>query len=102
MVPLTDRRHRLNPEEVDPVKEAVHLYLEQLSSHRAPEDLPHAETAFRVLYRLHIHQPGRPRYPEPITWDTIAALLNNGTISTGEGNGAKMNHGGGHPERENT
>jgi hypothetical protein len=81
----SDRRHRLNPEEVDPVKEAVEVYLEQLLETRDPEQMPTAEMAFRVLYRLRTHQPGRPHYPEPVTWDLIDSYLNNGTINAESG-----------------
>ena len=51
MVPkYSERRHRLNPVEVDPVMEAVGFRLRQLVEEK--QDLRTAEILFRVYFRL--------------------------------------------------
>ena len=74
MVPLNqERRHRLSDEEVPEVIEGLKLRLLQ---HLETEDYLEAATvAFRAFYRLITHQVGRPNYPEPVTWNTIAEWL---------------------------
>lgn len=72
MVPLSEseRRHRLQPEEIPAVLEALAMLLRVRV--RAGEDLAGTIPAFRAFYRLMEHRPGRPNYPEPVTWNTIA------------------------------
>jgi len=73
MVPLSERRHRLHPEEVPEVIEGLRLRLRQHLE--TEDDLPGATIAFRALYRLKVHRAGRPNYPEPVTWNTIVEWL---------------------------
>ena len=85
MVPLSaqgERRHRLHPEEVPEVLEGLKLRL--LQHLETEEDLPRAVIAFRAFYRLMTHQVGRPNYPEPVTWNTIAEWLEWYNLTRGE------------------
>lgn len=43
------------------------------------EDLGQAEIAFRAYFRLTEHKPGRPSYPDNITWQAIEEYI-NGTV----------------------
>ena len=78
MVPLYERRHRLQPEEVPEVIEGLRLRLRQHLE--AKKDLLAATIAFRAFYRLIEHPHGRPDYPEPFTWGLIEAYIQNGTV----------------------
>lgn len=78
----SERRHRLSPVEVDPVKEAVEFRLLQLVEER--EDLLTSAILFRVYYRLREYVRTRPVYPPHETWEEIISYINNGTISIGE------------------
>lgn len=78
----SERRHRLNGVEVDPVMVAVYYRLLQLVEER--DDLPMAEILFRVHFRLREHVTNRPQYPAHGTWSEIRAYL-NGTVSEEEG-----------------
>ena len=81
----SERRHRLNPVEIDPVKEACYHRLLHLLEERVPEDLLEASALFRVWYRIHTYCTSKPAYPSHDTWDGIASnILNNGTVSRGE------------------
>ena len=82
MVHFSDRRHRLNAEEVGPVMRAVHHRLEELIQDRG--DLEEAEALFMALWRFHENRVGRPSYPEPIGWQLIEDHLEIWTISRGE------------------
>ena len=73
MVPLSERRHRLHGDEVPEVLEGLRLRL--LEHLKTEEDLEGATVAFRAFYRLMTHQAGRPNYPEPVTWNTIAEWI---------------------------
>lgn len=77
-VPFSQRRHRLNGDEVTPVMEAVHHRLLQLVGMRG--DLLTAEILFRVYFRLREHVTNRPSYPPHDTWEEISSYL-NGTVS---------------------
>lgn len=87
MVPLnSERRHRLNSIEIDPVKEACYYRLINLLEERAPEDLVEASALFRAWYRIHTYCTSKPAYPSHDTWDGIASnILNYGTVSREEG-----------------
>jgi hypothetical protein len=74
MAQYVDRRYRLNVDEIPIVLELVRLRLQELV--KAKRDLEAARTLFRVLYRHEAYQPGRPGYPESITWGTLAEYLN--------------------------
>ena len=88
MVPKrSERRHRLNPVEIDPVKDACYYRLLHLLEERAPENLLEAQTLFRVWYRIHIYCTSKPAYPIHDNWNGIATnILNIGTVSRVEGN----------------
>uniref|UniRef100_A0A6M3LWD9 Uncharacterized protein n=1 Tax=viral metagenome TaxID=1070528 RepID=A0A6M3LWD9_9ZZZZ len=83
MVPYSERRHRLNGVEVDPVMVAVYHRLLRLVEEK--EDLLTAEILFRVYYRLKEHVTNRPSYPPHDTWSEISSYLTNGTVLVGEG-----------------
>ena len=72
MVPLYERRHRIQGPEVQPVVESVRDRLMRLVAAR--EGFEEACLLFRVLYRLDSHSPGRPDYPE-LEWAAIEAYL---------------------------
>jgi hypothetical protein len=83
MVPkYSERRHRLNGDEVDPVKEAVYHKLLQLLEEK--EDLPTAEILFHVYYRLREHVTSRLNYPPHSMWSEIRSYLDYGTVSEEE------------------
>lgn len=83
MVPYSERRHRLNPVEVDPVMVAVYHRLLQLVEDK--EDFLTAEILFRVYFRLREYVKSRPSYPPHSTWEEINAFLSFGTVSIKEG-----------------
>ena len=72
----TLRRHRINKEELNPVRNAVRSHLIHLLETRGDQD--EAEQLFRFLYRMHYYdgQPnqGAPRYP-PFSWSTVRAFI---------------------------
>lgn len=69
---LSERRHRLNMIEVNPVMEAVR---DELLKMLKKKEYPlKAEILFRVWYRLEKHPHGRPDYP-PFSWATLKASL---------------------------
>ena len=75
------RRHRIHGDEIPEVLEGLKLRLRQHLE--MEEDLAMATVAFRAFYRLLTHQTGRPNYPDPVTWNTIAEWVRrykNGTI----------------------
>lgn len=86
MVPLySERRHRLNPVEIDPVKTACYYRLLHLLEERAPETLLEASTLFRVWFRIQTYCTSKPAYPAHNTWDEIATnILSFGNVSEGE------------------
>ena len=69
MVHSTDKRYRLNGEEVEPVMGLVRRQLLDLVEYK--RDLGEAELLFRVLYRFKTYRVGRPMYPDPVTWEVI-------------------------------
>ena len=85
MVPFSQRRHRLNPVEIDPVKDACHYRLLQLLQDRIPEAFLEASILFRVWYRIHTYCTSKPSYPPHDTWEEIQGYLSYGTVSREEG-----------------
>jgi hypothetical protein len=83
MVHSTDKRYRLNGEEVDPIMGLVRIRLLELIE--LGVDLSEAELLFRVLYRFRTYRVGRPMYPDPVTWEVISNYVENiGPISFDE------------------
>jgi len=72
MVPLIERRHRIQGLEVRPVVKSVRDQLMHLVAAR--EGFEVACLLFRVLYRLDSHSSGRPDYPEP-EWAVMEVYL---------------------------
>jgi len=79
MVHYSDRRMRLAGEEVAPIMRLVQARLEELCKARL--NFNEALLLFRVLWRYRNPYPGRPLYPELISWSTIRELLENGPFS---------------------
>jgi len=73
MVPFSQRRHRLNGDEVTPVMEAVETRLKQLIHDK--EDLPSAMVLFRVFYRIREYVKSRPVYPLHESWAEISEYI---------------------------
>jgi len=71
----SERRHRLNPMEIDPVKNACYYRLLHLLEERALEDALEASTLFKVWYRIHTYCAGKPAYPSHDTWEALAHAL---------------------------
>ena len=74
---MTQRKH-VHSNEVGPVAEAIREYLIQMVPlHESDEVLIDPERSqFRVLYRFeYCNEPGKPSYPQPETWGTVAQYL---------------------------
>lgn len=76
----SERRHRIQGDEVLDAIEGVTLYLEKLC--RKKDDLDTATRAFRLRWRLIEDHPGNPGYPSPITWALIESSISYGTIES--------------------
>ena len=87
MVPLnSERRHRLNPVEIEPVMDACHHRLIQLLQDRSPEDLLEASILYRVWFRIQTYCTSKPKYPPHDTWKALASNIQTyGTVSREEG-----------------
>ena len=72
MVPLYERRHRIQGPELRPVAESVGERLGRLVATRT--GFEEACLLFRVLFRLDSEGPGRPGYPDE-GWATMEAYL---------------------------
>jgi hypothetical protein len=72
MVPLHERRHRIQGPELRPMAEAVADRLRRLLAARTYFE--EACLLFRVLFRLDSGGPGRPGYPEE-GWAAMEAYL---------------------------
>lgn len=79
-VPYCERRHRLNQDEIEPVRDAALARLLALVKARDPERLGEARALFRVWFRIHNYVTNRPDYPPHDTWDQISTSLGNGTV----------------------
>jgi len=77
MLSKSERRHRLNRLEVNPVKEAVRGQLIELLESR--DNQLEAEILFRVWYRLETHPTCRPNYPE-FSWSALRTFLRPETV----------------------
>ena len=69
MVPLSEKRHRIESHEIKEIIQGLIPRLEQL----AEREKEKARIAFRTLYRLIFEGKGRPKYPE-FTWSDAYAL----------------------------
>jgi hypothetical protein len=67
------RRHRLNADEVPLVRGLVLEKLTELIGER--RDLLQSEELYKVVHRMDHNRPGRPEYPEPLTWAYLEAYL---------------------------
>jgi len=76
------RRHGLQPHEFGPVFRAVKHRLFQLVENRS--NFPESEALFKVLFRFDNCKPGRPEYPEEITWQLITEYINGPLAPTPE------------------
>ena len=81
----SERRHRLNSMEIDPVKVSCYHRLLYLLEKRAPEDLLEASALFRVWYRIHTYCTSKPAYPDHGTWGEISAYMDFGTVARARG-----------------
>ena len=81
MVHFTARRPRILAHETPLIYGLVWAKLSELHEERSQ---PHLATQlFKILYRYVEYRPGRPSYPEPVTWSLIESWI-NGTISGDE------------------
>lgn len=71
MVPLSEKRHRLYPNEIPEVISGLRL---RLAEHEKNGDIEKAEIAFRALFRLTNEDLGRPKYPT-FSWNTMNYYL---------------------------
>ena len=81
MVPYSERRHRLNPDEIEPVRDAAHDMLVSLLELRDPSTLDEAGSLFRIWYRIARYVRNKPSYPPHESWDEIALQLTYGTVN---------------------
>jgi hypothetical protein len=68
---VSERRHRISGCELPHVVSAIESQLREWLQYRRTEDMDGAEQLFRLWWRVMEHRKGRPRYPEPITWEVI-------------------------------
>ena len=75
-VDLTLRKH-VHGYEKDDVAVILREKLTEMVPLRDPESYLCKEerNVFHVLYRFENHRVGKPAYPEPETWDTVASYL---------------------------
>ena len=66
---MSEVRHRLKKEELDPVKVAIHDRLILLLDERLEDDLDNAANLFRAWYRIENHITHKPAYPEHSTYE---------------------------------
>jgi len=81
MVPYSERRHRLNPDEIEPVRDAAHDRLVNLSDLRDPSTLNEAQSLYRLWYRISRYVRNKPSYPPHESWDEVALQLTYGTVN---------------------
>ncbi|MFH2109929.1 MAG: hypothetical protein ABIJ47_01575 [Candidatus Bathyarchaeota archaeon] len=80
MVPLAERRHRLNSDEIEPVRDAALARLQLLVEARELGTIDEAGSLYRVWFRIETHVTHKPAYPPHETWMELAQQLSNGTI----------------------
>lgn len=78
-VPYSERRHRLQGNELQPVKEAVYRDLVRRIESR--DDLLPTASLFRAWFRMETHCTNKPSYPGHSTWEELEASLAFGTVS---------------------
>ena len=78
-VPYSERRHRLQGDELLPVKEAVYRDLVRRIESR--NDLLLTACLFRAWFRMETHCRNKPSYPGHSTWEELEASLAFGTVS---------------------
>jgi hypothetical protein len=81
MVPYSERRHRLNPDEIEPVRDAARDRLVSLLELRDPSTLDEAGSLFRIWYRISRYVRNKPSYPPHASWGEIALQLPYGTVN---------------------
>ena len=69
------RRHRLNEEEVNPVKLACLSRLLTMVEERDPDELLNASILFRVWFRFESHCVGKPSYPRHDSYTAIEKAI---------------------------
>ncbi len=72
MAPLSQRRHRIDRNELPEVIEGLRLRLKHLLKER--DDPERAKIAFHTLWRLLGRGTGRPKYPE-FNWENLRLYL---------------------------
>ena len=72
------RKHGLYPHEFGPIYRAVKHTLRTLLETR--DNFLEAEILFKVLWRFENCRPGRPYYPEEISWQLIDEHINGALI----------------------
>jgi len=83
-VPYSERRHRLGPDEIEPVRDAALNRLHALLEDREPDELDEARALFRIWYRIHHYVTSRPVYPPHGTREEMSDYLTFGTVSSEE------------------
>ena len=78
-VPYSERRHRLQGDELQPVKEAV--YHDLVRRIKSRDDLLITACLFRIWFRMETHCKNKPSYPGHSTWEELEASLGFGTVS---------------------
>ncbi len=79
MLHSSERRHRLQGNEFQPVKEAVYRGLVKRIESR--DDLLITSSLFRIWFRMETHCKHKPSYPGHSTWEELEASLGFGTVS---------------------
>jgi hypothetical protein len=75
----SERRHRLQGNEILPVKEAVYRDLVRRIESR--DDLLLTAWLFKAWFRMETHCTHKPAYPGHSTWEELEASLGFGTVS---------------------
>ncbi len=78
-VSYSERRHRLQGYELNPVKEAVYRDLVRRIESR--DDLLLTASLFRIWFRMETHCKNKPSYPGHSTWEELEASLAFGPVS---------------------
>ena len=73
---MTHRKH-VHGWEIMPVAETIRMKLMEMVPLHDPQDILHGDVVeqFHVLYRFENNRVGKPAYPEPETWETLAEYL---------------------------
>jgi len=89
MVPLGERRHRLNCDEIQPVMWAAYDKLLKLLDKEASGTLEEAQSLFRVWYRISRYVRNKPSYPPHETWAELHIFMEYGEDSLDTGYGTE-------------